>query len=112
MPFVGSSSSNTFTSLWMARAMEKYFGMGGLSRERMREGAQEIFGPELLPLWAQDEVDHLLAIGTMRRPLHQRHHIGHLDRSLLGNHKLDRSLVGVFGTIRIKVVVKHNRDHA
>lgn len=25
--------------VWMARAMEKYFGMGGLSRERMREGA-------------------------------------------------------------------------
>ena len=32
--------------VWMARAMEKYFGMGGLSRERMREGAQEIFGSD------------------------------------------------------------------
>lgn len=32
--------------VWMARAMERHFGMAGLSREQMREKAQQIFGED------------------------------------------------------------------
>ena len=32
--------------VWMARAMERHFGMAGLSREPMREKAQQIFGED------------------------------------------------------------------
>ena len=32
--------------VWMARAMERHFGMSGLSREQMREKAQQIFGED------------------------------------------------------------------
>lgn len=32
--------------VWMARAMERHFDMAGLSREQMREKAQQIFGED------------------------------------------------------------------
>ena len=46
----------------------------------------------------------------MRRVLNHAHHVRNLNRAFLGDDKLNRRLVGVFGSIGIEVIVKQNRN--